>query len=79
MALVGVVLDVRQPVGSYGLDDFKVALSVPYAFWLLGAVQILRYRRKAVAHLRRLHPGVVEALKRGEHFSHPGIGDREGI
>lgn len=81
MALIGVVLDLRAPGGAegYALDDFKVALSVQYLFWILGAVQIVRYRRRAVAHLKRLHPGAVEALKRGEHFVHPGIGDREGL
>jgi sugar phosphate permease len=81
MALIGVLLDLREPSGtdSYGLDDFRIALSVQYLFWFLGAVQIVRYRRRAVAHLRRVHPGAVEALKRGEHFVHPGIGDREGV
>jgi hypothetical protein len=42
-------------------------------------VQILRYRRKAVAHLQRRHPGAVEALKRGEGYVHPGFADREGV
>lgn len=80
MALVGWILEVREPggVAAYGLDDFRVALSVQYAFWALGAFQVLRYRRKAVAHLHRVHPGAVEQLKRGEPFVHPGIG-REGV
>ena len=81
MALIGVVLDLREPSGTsaYGLDDFRVAMSVQYFFWILGAVQVVRFRRRAIAHLRRVHPGAVEALKRGEHFVHPGIGDREGV
>ncbi|MFN8195658.1 MAG: MFS transporter [Nocardioidaceae bacterium] len=81
MGLVGVVLDWREPGGmsSYDLGDFRVALSVQYAFWLLGAVQILRYRRKALAHLRRRHPGAIEQMKRGEPFVHPGFGDQEGV
>jgi len=81
MWLVGVVLDLREPGGmsSYSLTDFKVALSVQYLFWALGAAQILRYRRKAIAHLRRVHPGAVEQLQRGETFTHPGIGDAEGV
>ena len=39
MALVGIVLDLREPAGvaAYGLDDFRVALSVQYLFWALGA------------------------------------------
>lgn len=81
MALIGWVLDLRQNAGgtSYGLDDFRIALSVQYLFWAFGAVQILRYRRKAIAHLRREHPGAIETLKRGEPFVHPGFSDREGL
>lgn len=81
MAVVGFLLDLREPRGAefYDLADFKVAMSVQYACWLLGAVQIIRYRRKAVAHLHRVHPGAVEAMKRGETFVHPGIGDHEGV
>ncbi len=81
MGLVGFVLDLREPAGqaAYDLGDFRVAMSVQYLFWGLGVVQVLRYRRKALAHLARVHPGAVEQLKRGETFVHPGIGDREGV
>jgi sugar phosphate permease len=81
MALVGVVLDLRQPggMGAYDLDDFRVALCVQYLFWGLGVVQILRYRRRGIAHLRRVHPGAVESMRRGEPFVHPGFSDREGV
>ena len=79
MALVGVVLDLRAAGTAYDLGDFRVAMSVQYFFWALGAVQMLRYRRKAVAHLRREHPGAVESMKRGEPFVHPGFADREGV
>lgn len=79
MALVGVVLDLRAAGTAYDLGDFRVAMSVQYVFWGVGAVQILRYRRKAVAHLKREHPGAVESMKRGEPFVHPGFADREGV
>lgn len=81
MWLIGVVLDLRQPGGmsAYDLADFKVALGVQYLFWGVGALQVLRYRRKAIAHLHRVHPGAVERLRRGETFVHPGIGDAEGV
>jgi hypothetical protein len=79
MGLVGVVLDLHAGSSSYDLDDFRVAMSVQYVFWGLGAFQILRYRRKAVAHLHRVHPGAVESMKRGEPFVHPGFADREGV
>jgi MFS family permease len=81
MALVGWVLEAREPAGvaAYDLDDFRAALSVQYAFWAFGAVQVLRYRRKAIHHLHRVHPGAVEQMKRGEAFVHPGFSDREGV
>ncbi|MGZ5399224.1 MAG: MFS transporter [Nocardioides sp.] len=81
MALVGVVLDQRQPGGmdAYGLDDFRAAFSVQYLFWTIGIVQILRYRARGLAHLRRVHPGAIESMRRGEPFVHPGFSDREGV
>jgi len=81
MALVGIVLDLRQPGGmdAYGLDDFRVALSVQYLFWAVGIVQIVRYRARGLAHLRRVHPGAIESMRRGEPFVHPGFSDREGV
>jgi sugar phosphate permease len=80
MALVGILLDLRAGgTTAYDLADFRVALSVQYLFWGFGAFQILRYRRKAIAHLQRMHPGAVESMKRGEAFVHPGFADREGV
>ena len=40
MALVGIVLELREPGGvdAYGLDDFRAAMSVQYLFWALGVV-----------------------------------------
>jgi sugar phosphate permease len=80
MALVGILLDLQSGGSTaYDLGDFRVAMSVQYLFWGLGAYKILRYRRKAVAHLERVHPGAVESMKRGEPFVHPGFADREGV
>ena len=81
MALVGIVLDLRQPRGmdAYGLDDFRVALCVQYLFWAVGIVQIVRYRARGLEHLRRVHPGAIESMRRGEPFVHPGFSDREGV
>ncbi|NYE36964.1 MFS family permease [Nocardioides cavernae] len=80
MALIGVVLDLSASGGmeSYTLGDFKLALSVQYAFWALGIVQTLRYRRRGLAHLARMHPGSVEQMRAGQPFVHPGIGT-EGV
>ena len=81
MFLIGRILDLRgaSSGSGYSLDDFRVAMCAQYLVWGLGAVQILRYRHKALAHLRRVHPGAVETLQRGEPFVHPGFSDREGV
>jgi len=80
MALIGIVLDLSNPggMGAYTLGDFKLALAVQYVFWALGIVQTLRYRRRGLAHLARVHPGSVEQMKAGHAFVHPGIGT-EGV
>jgi sugar phosphate permease len=76
IALVGIVLDLREPAGAraYDLTDFRVAMCAQYPFWVLGVVQILRYRSKAVAHLDRTHPGAVERLRAGEAVVPPDAG-----
>jgi MFS family permease len=80
IGLVGIVLDLSSDgASSYSLGDFRVAMTVQFLFWGFGSVQIWRYRRKAIAHLHRVHPGSVEMLRRGETFVHPGIGDHEGV
>ena len=65
-------------MAAYDLDDFRAALSVQLGFWAFGVAQILRYRRKALDHLRRVHPGAIESMRAGVPFVHPGIGDRRG-
>jgi len=80
MALIGVVLDLSAPGGmdTYTLDDFKLAMAVQYLFWALGVFQTLRYRRRGIAHLDRVHPGSLEQMRAGTPFVHPGIGT-EGV
>lgn len=80
MAMIGVVLDLSSTGGmeSYTLSDFKLAMAVQYLFWALGVVQTLRYRRRGLAHLARVHPGSVEQMRAGKPFVHPGIGT-EGV
>jgi hypothetical protein len=76
-----VLLDWHSGGGTdrYDLSDFRVAMSVQFVFWAFGSVQVLRFRRKAISHLDRLHPGVVDAMKRGEAVVHLGFHDREGV
>ncbi len=80
MAMIGVVLDLRQDGGmdAYDLGDFRVAMSVQFAFWALGITQVLRFRRRGIAHLERVHPGAVEQMRAGQAWVHPGLG-KEGV
>jgi MFS family permease len=58
VALIGLVLDQVAPGGpsTYTVDSFRVAMSVQYIVWVVGVVQILRFRRKARASQRRDQP-----------------------
>ncbi len=78
MWLIGVVLDLREPAGpsAYDLGDFRVAMSVQYVVWALGTVQILRYRRRAVAHMHRHHPEELAAMQGGTPAVHLGFVER---
>ena len=55
VALIGIVLDKVAPGGpsTYTVDSFRVAMSVQYLVWVLGLLQILRYRNKARQAYRR--------------------------
>lgn len=73
--LIGVVLDLREPAGpaAYDLGDFRVAMSVQYAVWALGCVQIVRYRRRSIAHMRLHHPDALAGMRQGEPTAHLGF------
>jgi MFS family permease len=49
---IGVLLDLLTPGSStdYSARAYSVAMSVQYLGWLIGGVQIFRYRRRARAH-----------------------------
>jgi hypothetical protein len=47
--LVGLVLDLSSGGHSYGLSDFRLALSVQYVFWAIGLLGFLRARRRLKA------------------------------
>lgn len=78
IALVGIVLDWRAPGGpkDYTLADFRIAMSVQFVLWAIGATQIVRFRRKG----RRLvaqTPGAMDALTAGEALL-PGLSKDDG-
>ena len=74
IALIGLVLDHRAPGGpaEYTLADMRVAMSVQFLFWGLGAVQLVRYRRKGLRHIEAMSPDALVALRSGETLL-PGI------
>ncbi|WP_433367229.1 MFS transporter [Actinoplanes sp. CA-142083] len=50
--LIGLILDARTGgQNTYGIDDFKIAMSVQYLIFAVGLVAILRNRRLARRHL----------------------------
>jgi len=61
VALIGIVLDQVAPGGpsTYTVDSFRAAMSVQYLVWVIGVVQILRFRRKARLAQRRDQPDPV--------------------
>lgn len=74
MLLIGVVLDILAPGGpsTYTLDDFRIAMSVMFFFWLFGGIQVWRYRHKTRIFIEGVAPGSVERLRGGESLL-PGI------
>ena len=67
IALIGAVLTMLSPEGptSYGETAFRWAFATQYPIWLLGIVQVLRYRRRARAALADRDPAAYDALRRG--------------
>lgn len=67
MGLIGVVLDRLAPGGpsTYTLGDFRAALSVQFLMWVVGGVQIWRYRRRGLELIAGT-PGALDAIRRGE-------------
>jgi MFS family permease len=65
VALIGIVLDLVAPGGpsTYTVDSFRVAMSVQYIVWVIGFVQILRFRRKART-ARKLDQQGLDAARR---------------
>ena len=74
IGLIGLVLDRIAPgaAGEYTRSEMRVAMSVQFLFWGLGAVQLVRYRRKGLRHLESVSPAALDALRGGDTLL-PGI------
>ncbi|MFY9913062.1 MAG: MFS transporter [Nocardioidaceae bacterium] len=65
---IGVVLDLMTPGSStnYSPAAFTAAMSVQYVVWLVGGVQIWRYRRRTRRHLERTDAAAYQAVRHGD-------------
>ncbi len=64
--VIGLLLDALTPGPStdYGPAAYTGAMSVQYVVWVLGGAQVLRYRRKARAHLAENQPEAYAVMTR---------------
>jgi hypothetical protein len=71
VALVGVVLDRVAPAGpsTWDVDAFRAAMTIQYPVWLLGLVQIWRYRRKTRQGALESDPEAYAALQAGKNVT----------
>lgn len=61
---VGLLLDLTTPGSStsYSPRSYAIAMSAQYVFWVVGGVQIWRYRTRARAHLAEHLPSTFEQI-----------------
>ncbi len=63
---VGVLVDLLSPgTAAYTTGAFRWAFAAQFPVWLLGGVQVLRWRRRARALLAERDPEAFAALRRG--------------
>jgi MFS family permease len=65
---VGVVLDALTPAAAgshYSLHAFRWAFTLQYALWVIGVVQVVRYRNAARRRLAEVDPDGYAAMRRG--------------
>jgi MFS family permease len=62
---IGLVLDAVTPGSGahYPPHAYTLAMCVQYAFWILGGTQVLRYRKRARAHLEESQPDTYRAMR----------------
>ncbi len=63
---IGVLLDVATPGSStdYSPRAYTIAMSVQYVGWVVGGVQVWRYRTRARVHLRETQPEAHASMTR---------------
>ncbi len=68
VTLIGIILDIVAPGGpsTYTVDSFRIAMSVQYIVWAIGAAQIMRYRRRVRRDLLENNPEAYAALRAGQ-------------
>jgi predicted MFS family arabinose efflux permease len=70
---IGLVLDALTPGGStdYSVGAYRTAMCVQYVGWLVGGVQVWRYRYRARAHLADTQPETFRTMSGLEDYVHP--------
>jgi MFS family permease len=70
---IGVVLDAVTPGSStdYGAGDYRLAMCVQYVGWLVGGIQVWRYRYRARAHLAETQPETFRAMSGLDEYAAP--------
>lgn len=65
IALIGLVLDHVAPGGpsTYTTGSFRVAMSVQYLVWVVGVVQIVRFRRRTRRAIAESEDGLYAAMR----------------
>ena len=65
IALIGLVLDHVAPGGpsTYTTGSFRVAMSVQYLVWVVGVVQIVRFRRRTRRAIAESEGGLYAAMR----------------
>lgn len=63
---IGLLLDVLTPGSStdYSPRSYTLAMSVQYVGWVVGGLQVFRYRRRARSHLAESQPEAHERMTR---------------
>jgi MFS family permease len=72
---IGIVLDAVTPGRStaYSGDAYRWALSLQYVFWVLGGVQVWRYRYRARVHLADTQPEAFRDMSGLEQYPTPRV------